>query len=164
LCGNLGHPRKGCRCSPEEVRRYRARVSGPLLDRIDIQLEVPPVQAKELGVDVSDRRSDENGSTSVAAARRVVAARARQLARTKVVGRAEVLNARLTPRQLEAAAPLDPRGRSLLAAAIERLGLSARAYHRIWRLARTLADLEDSESVSPTHITEAITFRALDRA
>ena len=172
-CGNLGHPRKGCRCGPDEIRRYRARVSGPLLDRIDLQLEVPPVRAAEL----APGPARDAGPTTVAAATRVARARARQSERNLGCGDARgpaggapsgigvpaVENARLSPGALERLAPLHPATRALLTHAVERLGLSARAYHRIWRVARTIADLDGAEEIATEHLSEAVTFRALDR-
>jgi magnesium chelatase family protein len=166
-CGNLGHPRRGCRCSPEMVKRYRARVSGPLLDRIDLQLEVSPVRAADLA---RASRSIARGAGGLlpeteAARSRVARAREAQAARSCVGGRpgAASLNARLAPRDLERIAPLEPAAQRKLLDAIEVLGLSARAYHRIWRVARTLADLDGLARIGTDQVAEAITYRSLDR-
>jgi magnesium chelatase family protein len=150
-CGWLGDPSDRCRCAPPQVVRYRARVSGPLLDRIDLHVTVPRVPVATLG-------DDPTGAEPSAAIRaRVEAARARQLAR----GRG--LNAQIPARDLRRLCPLDARGRQLLEAASERLGLSARAYSRIVRVARTIADLAGDSRVTTTHLAEAIQYRSLDR-
>jgi magnesium chelatase family protein len=154
-CGYLGDPAGRCRCSPAQVQGYRARLSGPLLDRIDMHVEVPPVPRAQLLASEA-ARSEEN---SAAVRARVEAARARQLARAP--GR---LNAQLEGREIESACALNAAGRALLEQALARLGLSARAYHRILKLARTIADLAGSERVEPAHLAEAIQYRCLDRA
>jgi magnesium chelatase family protein len=158
-CGFLGSARRSCRCSPSDIARYRGKVSGPLRDRIDVQLEVPPVRADDLA---SRRGSLFRAETDPARAR-VLAARARQGERAHRLSVACV-NARLTPAELERAAPLAPPTRALLAHAIETLHQSARAYHRVWRLARTLADLAEAEHVSRDAISEALTLRRMGSA
>jgi magnesium chelatase family protein len=132
-----------------------AKISGPLLDRIDIHIEVQPVEHRELA---ASRR----GEPSAVIRQRVIAARARQAER--FAGRAGVFkNADMGPRELEQFCALDGQGRSLLEAAMNRLGLSARAYDRILKVARTIADLDGSPSITPVHLSEAIQYRSLDR-
>ena len=151
-CGYLGHPSARCNCSADQVQRYRARVSGPLLDRIDLHVEVPPVPRELL------RSSAPGVSESSAQVRtRVEAARARQLSR------AGLLNSALDSRRISRDCPLDPQGEVLFEEAVERFALSARGYHRILKVARTIADLERSESILPQHLAEAISYRCLDR-
>jgi magnesium chelatase family protein len=154
-CGFLGDPTRECACPLVAVQRYRARVSGPLLDRIDIQLEVPPVQFRAL----ADRSP---GSTSADIRARVVAARARQLARFR--GRTLYANAQMTSADLRTHCQLDRPGEQLLERAMQTLALSARAYARILKVARTIADLDASETLRPAHVAEAIQYRSLDRA
>jgi len=148
-CGYSGDPSGRCACTPEAVRRYRARISGPLLDRIDLQVEVPRVPLAELGDAVPA------GETSATVRERVVAARARQIAR------AGKPNAALGTRELRRDCVLTVADRSLLERALDRLGLSARAYHRILRVARTIADLAGSEAIETPHLTEAIQLRRI---
>src|SRR5688572_6776234 len=155
-CGARGAiPRRRCMCGPGAVRRYRARLSGPLLDRIDVRLVVHPVRAGSLA-----RRSLFRAETE-AARRRVGIAREAQAVRARVLGVAAV-NARLTPAELERAAPIDAILRRRLAAAMETLGLSARGLHRVWRLARTLADLEGSDLVRGLDLDEALQLRRVE--
>lgn len=150
-CGFLGDGERPCACSPEQVRRYRARVSGPLLDRIDMHIEVPRLAHKVLrGV------SQEETSTAVRA--RVAAARVRQMTR------AGKPNAVLISREVERYCPLSEADYRLLERALERLNLSPRAYHRILKVARTIADLAGSDNIQTLHLSEAISYRALDRS
>jgi predicted ATPase with chaperone activity len=149
-CGYLGHYGGRCRCTPDQVLRYRGRISGPLLDRIDIQIEVPAVPPEDL----SQARS---GDSSATIRSRVVQARARMITRQ---GKE---NARLTTREIDKCCALDEKGATLLKQAISRLGLSARGYHRILKVARTIADLADSEKIATAHIAEAIQYRRFDR-
>ncbi len=153
-CGHLGDPRHPCRCPPPVVERYRARISGPLLDRIDLHVEVPAVRLHDLGVRSAER------SAEVAA--RVRAARERQGFRFGP-SHPTPCNAALTAGELEAACPLEPGAGDLLAAAFERLGLSARAHARILKVARTIADLAGTGRISASQVAEAIQYRALDR-
>ena len=148
-CGYAGDPSGRCACTPEAVRRYRARISGPLLDRIDLQIDVPRVPLAELG------ESTPQGESSASVRARVVAARARQMLR------AGKPNATLGARELRRDCTLSAVDRSLLERALDKLGLSARAYHRILRVARTIADLEGSESIATSHLMEAIQYRRL---
>jgi magnesium chelatase family protein len=153
-CGHLGDPRRECRCTPPEVRRYRARLSGPLLDRIDIQLEVPAVPYRDLA-----RGGDGEGSREVRS--RVLAARARQAERLASSGRHA--NAELAPREVRRWCAPDAEGERLLELAMTKLALSARAVHRVLRVARTIADLDGAEGLAARHVAEAIAYRTLDR-
>ncbi|MCU7842346.1 MAG: YifB family Mg chelatase-like AAA ATPase [Candidatus Thiodiazotropha sp. (ex Monitilora ramsayi)] len=151
-CGYLGDGSNRCRCTAEQVIRYRNRLSGPLLDRIDMHVEVP-----RQPIDYANQTSEEPVETSQLVGRRVASAIDRQHRRQKK------RNQTLDVRELERYAQLDQRGRLLLRQAIERLGLSMRAYHRIIKLSRTIADLEDSERITERHVSEAIGYRRLDR-
>jgi magnesium chelatase family protein len=153
-CGHLGDPRYSCRCPPPLIERYRGRVSGPLLDRIDLHVEVPAVSLKEL-------RSSAGESTETVA-RRVAVARAIQLDRFGP-GTPTPNNAAMGPEQLRRFCALDPAGRALLDRAFERLGLSARALDRVLKVARTIADLAGSDAIRAAHLAEAIQYRSLDR-
>jgi magnesium chelatase family protein len=153
-CGWLGDASDQCRCTPPVLDRYRARVSGPLLDRIDLHVEVPRVPVQELAAEAG------GGEPSAAIRTRVDAARARQRAR---LGERIRLNARIPGREVRRFCPIDTRGRKLLEAASERLGLSARAYTRILRVARTIADLAGDGAITTSHLAEAIQYRSLDR-
>lgn len=153
-CGYYGDRTRECRCTPHQVRRYRARLSGPLLDRLDIHLDVPPVPVRELG-------GEGQPESSAMIRARVIAARGRQTARY----RQERLycNAQLTPRHIKKYCAISASAKDLLEQAMTRLGLSARAYGRILRVARTIADLADSAHIEPMHVAEAIQYRSLDR-
>ena len=152
-CGYYGDRSRPCQCSPQEVRRYRNKISGPLLDRIDLQIEVPAVDYRELS---EDRR----GEPSSVVRKRVEAARQKQESRYQQPGK---LNAHLTAKEIKDFCSLPPEGRQILEQAAKRLNLSARAYHRILKVARTIADLAGEEKISPAHLLEAIQYRALDR-
>lgn len=154
-CGHLGDPRRECRCTPVEVRRYRARLSGPLLDRIDLQLEVPPVSFRELA------RSS-RGESSQAVRERVQ--RARGVQARRLLGTGRHTNAELTPREVRTYCAPDGEGERLLDLAMSKLALSPRAVHRILKVARTIADLDGVDRLLPRHLAEAIAYRALDRA
>jgi Mg chelatase-related protein len=147
-CGYLGHRNNRCRCTPDQVAKYRARISGPLLDRIDIQIEVPALPEAELTAAAS-------GETSAAIQARVQAARDRQSARQ---GKP---NATLSTREIDLHCAAGASGETLLKQAISRLNLSARAYHRVLKLARSIADLAGSQAIDSAHIAEAIQYRRL---
>jgi magnesium chelatase family protein len=148
-CGYAGDPSGRCRCSPDAIKRYRSRLSGPLLDRIDLKLEMPRVPHADLRESVA-------GENSATVAARVAAARVRQLER------AGMTNAALGNREVERDCGLDHRLHALLDRAVERLGLSARAYHRVLRVARTIADLDASVRIDAAHLSEAIQYRRFD--
>lgn len=153
-CGFLGHPTKACRCRSYDVRNYQQRISGPLLDRIDLQVEVGPVE-------VGDLSEPPKGAASAELRPLVAAARAIQEERFKET---QVhVNAHMTPPQIETYCRLDGKGLRMLEAAAERLSLSARAYTRIKKIARTIADLEGVGEIRAAHVAEAIQYRGLDR-
>jgi magnesium chelatase family protein len=151
-CGYLGDPSSRCRCTAEQVARYRARISGPLLDRIDLHVEVPRVPVSQLSA--PDAGAIE---TSGQVRARVEQARKRQL------DRAGKPNQALSPNELESTSPLDEPARRLMSQALQRLGLSARAYHRVLKVALTIADLAGSDRIETRHLSEAIGYRRLDR-
>jgi magnesium chelatase family protein len=155
-CGHAGDPARSCRCDPITIERYLARISGPLLDRIDIQLRVPAVRANELSGE-----SAEEPSAAIRA--RVEGAREQQ--RRRFAGSPGLYaNAHMGPRELRLHCRLDSEAEELLRGAMSRLGLSARAFHRILKVARTVADLAGEERVGASHVAEAIQYRTLDRA
>ena len=154
-CGYYGSTIHQCRCGPLEVERYRSRVSGPLLDRIDIHLEVPSVGYRELV-----GGSEEEASAAI----RARVERARAIQRDRFRRRSGIYaNAHMSSRDLRTHCRLTPGVESLLREAVGRLGLSARAYHRVLKIARTIADLEAAGELSTTHVSEAIQYRSLDR-
>ncbi len=153
-CGFFGDPRRPCSCTPSQINAYRARISGPLLDRLDLQIQVPAVPFREL-----DAPSDGGGSPELR--ERVLAARERQARR---FARSPIFcNAHMTPRLLKEHCALGEDSRRLLERAMERLALSARAYTRILKIARTIADVEGEAAIAPAHLAEAIQYRSLDR-
>ena len=154
-CGHLTDPSRTCVCAPPQVQRYLSKISGPLLDRIDLHIEVTPVSFDEL-----DRRAD--GESSAKVRKRVVAARAIQ-AKRLVDAPGVHCNAQMGTRLVRKYCALDNAGRQLMKLAIHRLGLSARAYDRILKVARTIADLGGADSIHPAHLSEAIQYRSLDR-
>lgn len=153
-CGYYGDPTHECRCRPEQRARYRAKLSGPLLDRIDVHVEVPAVS-------YADFRAEGGGAGSAAMRERVLAARAVQRRRYGPGG--PRCNAELSGALLEQHCALDAQGHALMEAAVERLALSARACARVLRMARTIADLEDASAIAPQHLAEAVALRVLDR-
>jgi magnesium chelatase family protein len=155
-CGNLGHPARPCRCSPKARRAYLGRLSGPLLDRLDVHVGLPPVDVRSLV-------SGTVGESSATVRARVVSARAAQSARTAAGATRAAYNAALPPRDLAQVAPLDAASRKLVAEAVERLGLSARAFAKVVRVARTIADLEGEARVRAPHVAEAVQARIMDR-
>jgi magnesium chelatase family protein len=152
-CGHLGDPRRPCRCPEGAVERYRARISGPLLDRIDLQVEVPVPNVDEL--------RSAGGETSAAVAARVATARRKQEARLS--RRPLPVNAAMDTADLRRWCALDAAGQRLADAAFERLGLSARALSRLLKVSRTIADLGSHERIQAAHIAEALQYRCLDR-
>ncbi|QYM80551.1 YifB family Mg chelatase-like AAA ATPase [Horticoccus luteus] len=153
-CGYLGDSKHECRCSPTQIQRYRARISGPLLDRIDIHIEAPALSLAEL-------RSDRPGETSAAMRTRIETARTVQ--QRRFTGTRTTANARMTQAQIRHHCALRPEVGDLLQQAMEQLNLSARAYDRIRKVARTIADLADSPEIQAPHLLEAIQYRSLDR-
>lgn len=149
-CGYLGHYSGKCRCTPDQIARYRGKISGPLLDRIDIQIEVPAVAQEDL-------LKHADGEPSLDIQARAEAARQRQLARQ---GKP---NAQLAVSEIDTLCAPDTQGETLLRQAITRLNLSARAYHRVLKVARTIADLANSEHIQTPHIAEAVQYRRMDR-
>ena len=145
-CGYLGHASGKCRCTPDQVARYRGKISGPLLDRIDLQIEVPSLNQAEL-------TNAPDGEHSAVVRERVIAALARQAARQNKA------NHLLTPSEVELHCVTDAAGDTLLRRAISRLHFSARAYHRVLKVARTIADLAASSVIGSAHIAEAIQYR-----
>ncbi len=153
-CGYYGDALHDCTCTPPLIQRYLARVSGPLLDRIDMHIQVPSVKYKELA-------QDEKSEESVVIRERILAARRIQSKRLEGFG--IYCNAQMTPRTLRRFCKLDSESEKQMENAITRIGLSARAYDRILRVSRTMADLENSEKIHARHVSEAITYRTLDR-
>lgn len=154
-CGHLNDPARECVCAPAQVQRYLSKISGPLLDRIDLHIEVTPVPFEDLN-------GHADGESSAVVRERVIAARARQ--RERLDPEHDIFcNAQMSTRQVRTSCSLDAGGRKLVKMAMEQLGLSARAYDRILKVARTIADLEGADSISTEHLSEAIQYRSLDR-
>ena len=154
-CGYYTDPGKECTCAPPQIQRYMAKISGPLLDRIDIHIEVPAVKYKELS-------SENKGESSADVRERVIAARQIQLERFRELNNI-YNNGDMGPKEIRQFCKLDSSGSELLKMAMSKLGLSARAYDRILKVSRTIADLENSDFILPQHISEAIQYRSLDR-
>lgn len=153
-CGFYGDPKRPCTCTPNQINNYRSRISGPLLDRIDLQIQVPAVRFQDLSITAG-------GESSAELRARVIAAReiqSRRFAKSRIFA-----NAYMPPRLIKQHCLLSPESQRLLEAAMERLGLSARAYMRILKIARTIADLEGEESINSAHVAEAIQYRSMDR-
>jgi magnesium chelatase family protein len=153
-CGYLGDPKRECRCTPAQIQRYRARISGPLLDRIDLHVEAPALSLAEL-------RSEQPAESTSVLRDRIETARQLQLIRFR--GTRQTANARMLPSQLRKYCAIDTRLGDLLQQAMEQLSLSARAYDRILKVARTIADLAEAERIEAPHLLEAIQYRSLDR-
>lgn len=153
-CGYYGHPTKTCTCKSGAAQKYLAKVSGPLLDRLDIHIEVPQVDFKKLS-------ADEKGESSAEIKKRVNKARAIQIKRFD--GTNITCNAKMSPSMTRQVCKLDEQSKKMLERCFETMGLSARAYDKILRVARTIADLDGSENIELVHVTEAVQYRALDR-
>ena len=152
-CGWYGHPSGRCRCTERDVRRYHSKISGPLLDRIDLIVEVPALDYEELS-----RRSSAERSADIK--KRVNAAR--EIQRRRFGGDGTMCNAHIGSREMSEICALDAEGEALMHAAFDSMGLSARSYDRILRVARTIADLDGQETISPEHVAEAIQYRTYD--
>jgi magnesium chelatase family protein len=153
-CGYMGDPKHTCKCSPMQIERYMGRISGPLLDRIDLHIEVPAVPYQELAA-----RQDGTSSTTM----RTHVQQARDVQMRRFGGEGQRLNSRMTSRQLRKFCVLDAECQGLMQTAMESLGLSARAHDRILRVSRTIADLEGAADIKHAHLSEAIGYRSLDR-
>jgi len=154
-CGYLGDPNHDCRCSSQQIHRYRSKISGPLMDRIDIHVDVPAVSYKEL-------KNEAQSESSEVIRKRVADARFIQAKRFK--DEKIYCNAQMSQKLLQQHCQLDDSSYKLLETASDKLGLSARAFHRIIKIARTIADLDQMDSIQPQHIAEAIQYRSLDRS
>jgi len=154
-CGFYNHPEKDCVCAPGVVQKYLSKISGPLLDRIDLHVEVTPVNFTELASKEETEKSDEIRA-------RVI--RAREIQDLRFAGKADLhYNAQMSPKMVRKVCQVSDKGNTLLKSAMEKLGLSARAYDRILKVARTIADLDGSENVELEHLAESINYRSLDR-
>jgi magnesium chelatase family protein len=153
-CGNWGHAEVPCTCSPGSVERYRRKLSGPIADRVDLWVEMGRIELPELG------KKKARGQETEAARSSVLTARAAQAKRFKDAGKT---NSDLSPRELEELVPLEPAVRGVLEKAGERLRLSPRAFHRVIKVARTIADLEGSRDITESHILEALQYRERKR-
>jgi magnesium chelatase family protein len=154
-CGYFGEPQHECSCTPPLIQRYLAKISGPLLDRVDLHIQVPTVKYKDLA-------NTENVEDSASIRARILAARQLQLRRLEPFGL--FCNSQMTPRTVHRFCKLSSESEKLVENAITRLGLSARAYDRILRVSRTMADIENVENIQAKHVAEAIQYRSLDRA
>ena len=154
-CGYYGHPSKKCTCTPESIRRYLSKISGPLLDRIDIQIEMPSLSYEEI--------SSEKGGEETSAEIRARVNEARNFAKARYGADKVSSNAALTSAQIRKYCKLDDGAKAMIKRAFDALGLSARGYDRVLRVARTIADLDKSEIIRAPHVAEAIQFRSLDR-
>jgi magnesium chelatase family protein len=156
-CGFFGHPTKKCNCRTDDIKRYLSKVSGPLADRIDIQIEVPAVTYSEM-------TADEKGESSASVRERVNRARRFALERFKRNGIEGIYsNGEMQPSHIRQLCTVDEAGKTLLEMSFEKMGLSARGYDKILRVARTIADLDESEIIDARHIAEAVQLRSLDR-
>ena len=154
-CGFFSDPTRQCKCSPREIQRYLSKKSGPLLDRIDIHIEVPAIKFRQI-------RSAKSGKSSAEIRDEIVAALAMQAKRFKDTDLAA--NSRMTPRMIKKFCTIDEESEMLLGQAMKDIGLSARAHDRILKVSRTIADLEEKEKIESVHLMEAIQYRSLDRA
>jgi len=154
-CGNFGNPNQDCTCHPAQIQRYVGKISGPLLDRIDIHIEVPAVRYGELA-------AKKSGESSASIRSRVVDARRKQANRF-AGSRGLFCNADMSAKEIKEHCAIDSSGADLLKTAMNKLGLSARAYDRILKVSRTIADLAGSDRICVEHLGEAIQYRSLDR-
>ena len=153
-CGYFGHPSGRCTCSEQSIRNYRKKISGPMLDRIDLHINVPSVPYEQL----KDRKPAESSERI-----RERVNRARDIQKRRYAGTGVYCNAQLLPGMMRDCCPLTEEARLLMEGAFDRLGLSARSYDRILKVARTIADLAGEEQISELHAAEAIQYRSLDR-
>jgi magnesium chelatase family protein len=153
-CGYFGDGRRACICTPSQIHKYRSRLSGPLLDRVDIQIEVPPVGIRELSMDTEEEPSE---------AIRARVGEARRVQADRFKGKKIHSNAQMTTRMIKKSCVITKGAEGLLERAVEKYALSPRAYHRILKLARTIADLEPVEQIEEAHVAEAIRYRVLDK-
>jgi magnesium chelatase family protein len=153
-CGYFGDRVRSCRCSAQQIRQYQGKISGPLLDRIDLHIEVPSVKYRDL-------TGKEDGESSAAIKKRVDQARQRQKQRFNGAG--ILTNARMMEKQIRSFCAIDEESHQLMEMAIEKMGFSARAMNRILKVSRTIADLEGADKIEPAHVAEAIQYRSLDR-
>lgn len=153
-CGFYGSKDKECTCTPQAISKYMGKISGPLLDRIDIQIEVTPVKYQKLDNTEKIENSEEIKNR---------VNKARKIQHERYINDNIYSNSQLTPKLIEKYCTLDKQGKKILEMAFEKMGLSARAYGRILKVARTIADLDEKESIQTTHIAEAIQYRSLDK-
>ena len=153
-CGYRGDPKRQCNCSPTQIERYIGRISGPMLDRIDIHVEVPAVPFREL-------KDSADGTNSDQMRERVEVAR--DVQRQRFTDQPAMVNGKMSPRQIRQFCKLGSDAENLLKTAMEEMGLSARAHDRILRVARTIADLDAADTIRSEHLSEAINYRTLDR-
>jgi len=154
-CGYFTDPSRECTCTPHQIQKYLGKISGPLLDRIDLHIEVPALKWKELS-------HDEPGEASLVIRDRIC--KAREIQQKRFEGEGIHCNSHMTTPHLRKYCPLDEPAQALLRAAMEKFGLSARAYDRILKVARTIADLDGEEAIKPSYVAEAIQYRNLDRS
>ena len=155
-CGYLTDPNHECTCSPSKILRYMAKVSGPILDRIDIHVDVPAVRYRDLTEDSDRMENSETVRKRIDAARTIQKDRYRRFKTTHA-------NAHLEPRTIKRYCSIDDDGEKILRRSIDTFGFSARAYHRILKVARTIADLDGEENILARHVSEAVQYRTLDR-
>jgi magnesium chelatase family protein len=153
-CGYYGDQTRVCRCTPQQIRQYQARISGPLLDRIDIHIDVPSVRYRDL-------TAKSSGESSGAIKERID--RARFMQKKRFEGENTQFNARMSDKQIKVDCTIDEDSQKLIEMAIEKLGLSARAYTKVLKIARTIADIDEEEKIQSSHVAEAIQYRNLDR-